>query len=370
MSDRLRILHTESSTGWGGQEIRILTEMRGMLDRGHAVTLVTPEDAQLYPAARKLGIPVHAVPIGRKNLAGLLALRRWLAGRGWAFDVINTHSSTDSWLAAVACVLRPGAPPIVRTRHVSTAVNNGIGTRWLYLRATRHIVTTGEALRQQLHRDNGFPLERMTSVRTGIDLGRYRPLDQGECRRKLGLEDVPTVGIVATLRDWKGHDILFEAWPAIRREVPGVRLVIVGDGPYRDRLDAMVARLGIGESLRFVGHQENVTEWLNAFDVFALPSWGDEGVPQAIMQAMACGKPVVSTPVGAITEAVVADQTGLIVPPRDASALANALIRVLRDPALRASLGQAGLQRARDQFGIDAMLDRMEAVFRAAMEKS
>ena len=370
MSDRLRILHTESSTGWGGQEIRILTEMRGMLDRGHAVTLVTPEDAQLHPAARKLGIPVHAVPIGRKNLAGLFALRRWLAGQGWAFDVINTHSSTDSWLAAVACALRPGAPPIVRTRHVSTAVNNGIGTRWLYLRATRHIVTTGEALRQQLHRDNGFPLERMTSVRTGIDLGRYRPLDQGECRRKLGLEDVPTVGIVATLRDWKGHDILFEAWPAIRREVPGVRLVIVGDGPYRDRLDAMVARLGIGESLRFVGHQENVTEWLNAFDVFTLPSWGDEGVPQAIMQAMACGKPVVSTPVGAITEAVVADHTGLIVPPRDSAALANALIRVLGDPALRASLGRAGLQRARDQFGIDAMLDRMEAVFRAAMEKS
>jgi glycosyltransferase involved in cell wall biosynthesis len=370
VSDRLRILHTESSTGWGGQEIRILTEMRGMLDRGHAVTLVTPEDAQLHPAARKLGVPVHPVPIGRKNLAGLFALRGWLAGQGWAFDVINTHSSTDSWLAAVACALRAGAPPIVRTRHVSTAVNNGIGTRWLYLRATRHIVTTGEALRQQLHRDNGFPLERMTSVRTGIDLAHYRPLDQAECRRRLGLEDGPTVGIVATLRDWKGHDILFEAWPAIRREVPGVRLVIVGDGPYRDRLDAMVERLGIGDSLRFVGHQENVTEWLNALDVFTLPSWGDEGVPQAIMQAMACGKAVVSTPVGAITEAVVADRTGLIVPPRDAPALANAIIRVMRDEAVRTSLGQAGLQRARDQFGIDAMLDRMEAVFRAAMKKS
>lgn len=368
MSDRLRILHTESSTGWGGQEIRILTEMRGMLDRGHAVTLVTPEDAQLHPAARKLGIPVHPVAIGRKNLTGLFALRGWLAGQDWAFDVINTHSSTDSWLAAVACALRPGAPPIVRTRHVSTAVNNGIGTRWLYLRATRHIVTTGEALRQQLHRDNGFPLERMTSVRTGIDLARYRSLDQAECRRMLGLEDVPTVGIVATLRDWKGHDILFEAWPAIRREVPDVRLVIVGDGPYRDRLDVMVERLGIGGSLRFVGHQENVTEWLNAFDVFALPSWGDEGVPQAIMQAMACGKAVVSTPVGAITEAVVADQTGLVVPPQDAPALAHALVRVLKDESLRISLGRAGLERARDQFGIDAMLDRMEAVFRTAMK--
>ncbi len=370
MSSRLRILHTESSTGWGGQEIRILTEMRGMLDRGHAVTLVTPEDAQLHPAARKLGIPVQALPIGRKNLGGLSALRGWLARQQWAFDVINTHSSTDSWLAAVACATRSGAPPIVRTRHVSTAVNNGLGTRWLYLRATKHIVTTGEALRQQLHRDNGFPLDRMTSVRTGIDLQRYRPLDQAECRRHLGLEAGPTVGIVATLRDWKGHDILFEAWDAIQREVPGVRLMIVGDGPYRDRLDAMVERLGIGASLRFVGHQENVTEWLNAFDVFTLPSWGDEGVPQAIMQAMACGKPVVSTPVGAITEAVVADRTGLIVPPRDAPALATAVVRILRDATLSSALGQASLERAREQFGIDAMLDRMESVFRSVMRKA
>lgn len=367
MSEKLRILHTESSTGWGGQEIRILSESRGMLDRGHEITLVTPPEANLYAAALRLGIPVVALPIGRKNLRGLLALRGWLMARNWEFDIINTHSSTDSWLAALACSMTRRTPAVVRTRHVSTPVNSGIGTRWLYLHATKRIVTTGEALRLQLHRDNGFPLERMTSVRTGIDLSEYRPLDRALCRTKLGLADVPTVGIVATLRDWKGHDVLFEAWPAVQREVPDARLVIVGDGPYRDRLDRQVARLGIGATLKFVGHQENVTEWLSALDVFALPSWGDEGVPQAIMQAMACGLPVVSTPVGGIPEAVIADRTGLLVPPHDAPALAVALGRLLRDSGQRSAMGRAGLDFARRNFGIEAMLDRMESVFQAAV---
>ena len=100
-------------------------------------------------------------------------------------------------------------------------------------------------------------------------------------------------------------------------------------------------------------------------DIFVLPSWGDEGVPQAILQAMACGLPVVSTTVGAITEAVADGVTGLIVPPRDVAALGIALARLRDDAALRARLGTAGRARALADFGLDRMLDRMEAVFRA-----
>jgi glycosyltransferase involved in cell wall biosynthesis len=104
--------------------------------------------------------------------------------------------------------------------------------------------------------------------------------------------------------------------------------------------------------------------------VFALPSWGEEGVPQAILQAMACGLPVVSTTVGAITEAVADGATGLIVPPRDVPALGAALAKVRDDAALRARLGAAGRERARRDFGIDRMLDAMEAVFRTVLEKN
>ncbi|RPH59030.1 MAG: glycosyltransferase family 1 protein [Burkholderiales bacterium] len=359
----LSIVHTENSCGWGGQEIRILTEARGFLDRGHRVTLIAPAEAPIAPAAERMGIPVVRMDIRRKRLGSLLALRGWLATHRATVDVLNAHSSTDSWLGALACATLPASPPLVRTRHVSTTVRNRPTTRWLYTRATAHIVTTGEALRRQLARDNGVPLERMTSVPTGIDLTRFVPADATAARVALGLPAKPALGIVATLRDWKGHEYLFDAIARDRTAWREWQVVVVGDGPYRDRLDVRLATLGLAADVRFVGQQQDVVPWLQALDIFALPSFGEEGVPQAIMQAMACGLPVVSTPVGAITEAVSADVTGLIVPPRDAAALAAALAVLRRDAALRARFGAAARARAERDFGLDRMLDAMEAVF-------
>ena len=364
----LAIVHTENSCGWGGQEIRILTEARGFLDRGHQVTLIAPAEAPIAPAGEAMGIPVVRLPIARKRLPALIALRRWLARHRGEVDVVNTHSSTDSWLAAISCATLAHAPPIVRTRHVSTTVRNTATTRWLYGRAAAHVVTTGEALRRQLARDNDVPPERMTSIPTGIDLARFVPGDAAAARARLGLPARPALGIVSTLRSWKGHQYLFDALAADRAAWAGWQVVVVGEGPYRDRLDAHLARLGLAGDIRFVGQQRDVVPWLQALDLFTLPSYGEEGVPQAIMQAMACALPVVSTSVGAIAEAVDAEVTGLIVPPRDATALGAALARLREDPGLRRRFGAAARVRAQERFGLDAMLDRMEAVFRRVLE--
>jgi glycosyltransferase involved in cell wall biosynthesis len=365
----LSIVHTENSCGWGGQEIRTLTEARGFADRGHDVTLVAPAEAPIASAGERLGLRVIRLDIRKKRLPAFLRLRRFIADNRARIDVVNTHSSTDSWLAALACATMADAPPIVRTRHVSTTVASRPTTRWLYGRATAHVVTTGEALKRQLGRENGVPLDHMTSVPTGIDLARFVPGDAAAARAKLGLPPRPTLGIVATLRDWKGHDVLFETLARDRAAWDGWNVVVVGDGPYRDRLDAQLARLSLADRVVFAGQQEDVVPWLNAMDVFALPSWGEEGVPQAILQAMACGLPVVSTTVGAIGEAVEDGVTGIIVPPRDVPALGVALARLRDDPPLRARLGEAGRARALADFGLDRMLDAMEAVFRAALRK-
>ena len=359
----LSILHTESSIGWGGQEIRILTEMAGMQARGHRVHLLTPESAEIFPAAQLRGIPVSAIPMVKQRVPALLALRRWLVRHAHEFDIVNTHSSTDSWLTTLAAQSVSAVPPIVRTRHVSTAVNRSAATAWLYNRAA-HIVTTGEALRRQLHRDNGVALERMTSIPTGIDLLQFQPRPRHEMRRKLALPERPTIGIVATLRDWKGHDYLLDAFASLRMPHPEWQLVIVGHGPAYERLSDRVATMGLSDSVRMCGNQDNVAEWLSTFDLFVLPSFGDEGVPQAIMQAMACGLAVVSTPIGGISEAVLHEQTGLLVPPRDAAALARALVTLMTDAPRRAAMGAAGMARAHTNFGIENMLDRMESVFR------
>ena len=362
----LSILHTESSIGWGGQELRILTEMEGMQRRGHRVHLVTADIAEMLPAARARGLAVDALSIAYKTPRGLRELRKWLRNNALGFDVVNTHSSTDAWLVAMAGATIPGMPPVVRTRHVSTPVNNSWTTRWLYQRATRHVVVTGEALRAQLVRDNGFDASRITSVRTGIDLDRFRPRDRAAARVQCGVDARPAVAIVATLRDWKGHDDLLDAWSAL--QVKGWQLLVIGDGPRRDHLERRVAEMGLASDVRFTGNQDDVPAWYACADIAVLPSYGDEGVPQSLMQAAACGLPAISTTIGAIAEAVRDGKTGLLVPPRDVKAFASALSYLMTHDELRSHMGRAARQYAERHFGIDRMLDAMEAVFAGVVD--
>src|SRR5208282_1153726 len=351
----LSIVHTEASAGWGGQEIRILGEASGMLARGHHVRLVTPIETPIAAAAARAGIPVTALPIERKGLQDFWSLRRWLGAERMQVDIINTHSSTDSWLTAIACATMRDPPPIVRTRHVSTEINEGAATRWLYADATAHIVTTGEALRSQLLTRLRIPNNRVSSVPTGIDLTRFVPGDVYAARRQLGLRPRPALGCVATLRDWKGHDYLLEAIALDRSGWSGWSVFIVGDGPHRPKLEAHLAALELGDLVCFVGRQDDVVPWLQAMDLVTLPSFGEEGVPQAIMQAMACGIAVVSTPVGAIAEAVEDELTGLLVAPRSAEALSVGLARLRDDEPLRARFGAQARLRALRDFGIGPM---------------
>ena len=364
----MRILHTESSLGWGGQEIRILAEMQGMQTRGHATQLLCPRESRIFEEASRRGIAVTALPIARKRLVGLRALRQWIAEH--PVDVINTHSSTDSWLTALASSTLKHAPPIVRTRHISAPVPDNAPTRWLYTRATRSIVTTGEALKAQLVRDNRFQAERIVSIPTGIDLGHFQPLASPEDKRALRMRlmlplDAQVVGIVATLRSWKGHRFLIEAFAQIARA--DVHLLIVGDGPQRAALEGLVAGLQLGLRVTLAGNQADVLPWLQATDVFALPSYANEGVPQAILQAFACALPVVTTDAGAIGEVARDGETALVVRMQDAADLARALERLLADPQLGLELGTRALELVRRKHGIDAMLDGMEAVFHAAL---
>ena len=349
--------------GWGGQEIRILTEAAGMIGRGHRITLITPHEASIYREGKARGLDVVALAIERKKIAGLTAILRWL--RRNPVDVINTHSSTDAWLAALACQFLKKPPPIVRTRHISAPVPDNMATRWLYDTATKRIVTTGERLRNELIDRNGFDPNRITSVPTGIDTNRFVPGDKREARRRLGLsESRPTLGIVATLRDWKGHSYLLEALAGLPDH--GLWLLIIGDGPQREALARQIDRLGLQERVLMPGNQADVVPWIQALDVFVLPSYANEGVPQAILQAMSCAIPVISTPVGSIMEAVRQNDTGCIVAARDPAALREAIVRLLGDAELRLRFGNTGRKLVLEKFGLAVMLDKMESVFLAA----
>lgn len=362
MTIPLKILHTESSCGWGGQEIRILNEIKGMMERGHTIELITPAEAEIYDAALSLGITTHALPISRKKLSSLFKLKQWLRHNHHRFDVINTHSSTDSWLVALANLKQK--KPIVRTRHVSTPINQSKATKWLYHSASNYIVTTGEALRQQLHNENGLDLDKMCSVPTGVNFDIFSSIPLTTARKSLNLDQEAFIfGIVATLRDWKGHSYLFEAYNEFIKTHPNTQLIVVGDGPHQRVLEKQLQDLNIKNKVTFVGRQQNINLWVNAFNVFCLPSYGEEGVPQALMQAMAVGCAVISTPVGAIREIVKHEETGLIVPPKDIKSLYEAMTRLYKDPAERKKLGDEASVHIHKNYGLESMLDQMELIF-------
>jgi glycosyltransferase involved in cell wall biosynthesis len=359
----MKILHTESSCGWGGQEIRILEESRGLIGRGHQVSVACPAHAKMTIEAPRFGVPVIALPIEFKTVAGLMEMRRQLTTQ--PVDIVNTHSSADSWLTALACATITNPPAIVRTRHISAPVSGNFANRWLY-RQTRAIVTTGESLRKHLIDVLGLDFLKVVSIPTGIDTERFVPADdKATAKAALGLESVfRYIGIVATLRSWKGHLFLLDAFAQL--DHPDLRLLIVGEGPMLEPIMEKVAALGIANRVILAGQRTDPERWLQALDVFCLPSYANEGVPQAILQAMLCGLPIVTTPVGAILEAVADGDTALVVPPRDAAALAIAISRLLDDPALAARLGTAARRRASADFSMESMLDHMEQFFLGA----
>lgn len=362
VSSPMRILHTEASLGWGGQEIRILTEAMEFSARGHAVHLVCDPRSDIFSAARTYGLECSTIPM-KKSLAGWRAMRATM--RRFRPDVINTHSSIDHWLAATGRIGVGLSPAIVRTRHVSAPVSRNRATRWLYNSGAETVMTTSDAIVEELTTDGFLPTSRTASVPTGIDTKRYAPGDGSAARAALGLPaDKFLFGIVATLRSWKGHDYLLSA--LARMADPEIMLVMVGDGPREDHLRRRIEELGLGERVVMAGRQAAVTPWLQAFDAFVLPSYANEGVPQALLQAMACSLPVVSTPVGGIPELTGGLAGVSLVPPKDEDGLASAMRELVLSRPAAGDL-DALRRRVEERYSLAIMVEKAERSFRQAI---
>lgn len=366
-NNKYHIVHTESSGGWGGQEIRTLNEIREFIKEGHPVTLLCDANTPMSTRAKEYGIPTVELPMGKKTFKGLFAIRHWIANND--FDIINTHSSSDSWMVALGMRLTLKRKPLVRTRHVSAPVSNNRATRWLYQKASNHIVTTGEKLRETLIRDNNIAPDKVTSVPTGIDCDAFVPAkDKTAVRQQLGL---PTnkiiIGIVATLRSWKGHQYLIDAFAQLDK--PDTHLLIVGNGPQWDNIHQQIDRLNISDKVTLCGEQKDVIPWLQSMDIFVLPSYANEGVPQGLMQAMACGLPVISTDVGSITEIVKHGDTGFIVNQKSQASILDAIQFLLDHDDEKSRVAQQGTLHTRKTCSIKYMKKNMQEILSATIKR-
>ena len=362
MTGRVTVLHTESSLGWGGQEQRTLRECLGIRELGMRPAVLCPPEAELGRRAASAGIEVFSCRMRKSyDLAALRILLRVLREQG--VDVVNTHSGRDSFLAGVAGRLSPRRPAVVRTRHLAMPITSRISYSWL----PHRVVTVSRYVKEYLVRE-GVPGERIVVVPTGIDLGRFaEDRAPGNLREELGLPaDAPLVGSVSVLRGKKGHRSLLEAAPSILAAFPRTVFVIAGTGPQEKNLRNAIDVLGLSGSVRMLGHREDVPNVLLSLDLFVLPT-EEEALGTAFVEAMAAGRAVVGCRVGGVPEVVEEGRTGVLVPPGDSAALAEAIRSLLADGELRRRMGAAGRQAVMTRYSAEGMCRGMYDLYRSLL---
>ncbi len=357
------ILHTEASLGWGGQERRILVEALAMRQRGHRLAFACDYRGELYHRARQHSFPVTPLTFGgAHNFGAWIRLRRLLESD--VPDILNTHSSLDSWVGSLAWRSLRNRPLLVRTRHLSTRVKVNRRTRWLYQNPAA-IITTGQVTKELIMERLGVPAQRIFSIPTGVELTEFLPQEKN--RELLAHIKIPAdafiFGSVAVLRSWKGHLYLLEAFQKLIADGIRAYLLLVGEGPYRVLIEEKIVRLGLQPWVRLSGFRDQVAPWFALMDVVVLASYANEGVPQSLLQALAMAKPVVGTTVGGIPEVVIDAETGVLVPPRDPQALARAMGRLRADADLRRELGRRGRKVVMERFSMEQMAAEIEAVY-------
>lgn len=358
----MRILHTECSNGWGGQEIRILRESIGMRKRGHEIVMVVVKGGILATKAREEGFTVYELPFSKPRAPLILAhLLRII--RKHNIDLVNTHSSLDAWIGGFAA--RFGRVKVVRTRHVSTPSKGGLHSRLLYKGLADFVVTTSSRIISPLVQESRIGAHKCKLIATGVDPESLKPGPQAVARfrAQLGVSDEEClVGTVCVVRSWKGIEDFLRA-AHLLRDIKQIKWVIVGGG-YLDRYKSLAAELALEQIVQFTGHLEDPAPAIAALDIFALLSTANEGISQACLQAAYLKKPLITTTVGGLPEVCRHKETGILVPPRKPTEVASAVLSLYDDPEGRKQLGERARQLVENKFTMQHTLDQMEQVYK------
>jgi len=358
---KIPIFHLITELNIGGAE-KALTRLLVHLDRDR----FAPTVACLYGGDGPVAEEIRALNISVIDL-GMTAKWRWdslwrlyfLLHREYPI-ILHTwmfHANVPGRVLGRLV----GVPVIISSERTM-----GMEGRWRYWLnritsvLTDRVVCVSQQVADFIVQEVGISRHKTLVVPNGIDVRNFEHLPtKQQARAMLGLSfDRILIGTVARLDRVKRLDVLLQAMRSLR----DVHIVIVGDGPERVRLEAMSARLGLASHIHFVGQQDDVRTWLAAMDVFVLSSdW--EGMSNAVLEAMAAELPVVATTVGGTPEVVVDGMTGLLVPPRDPQALAQAIHALLVDPERRNKMGQAGRDRVRHHFTVERMVEKTESLY-------
>jgi len=370
----MRVLHVESGPNWGGQEVRNVTEVQWLQEHGHSAWLACDPRSESYRRAPERGVTPVSLPFSKPGYLGsawsLLRLCRRLQ-----VDMIQTHSPLDAWVALPAHLL---GWPVVRSRNILNPVPPNIRA-FIYRHGCRRIIATAGCIKTGLVNLTKVPEVKIDVVGEGVDTCQFDgQADGAGFRAGLGIPPrAPLVGMIAMLRGEKGAIDFAKAALRCLSEMPEARFVIVGEGPQRQRIEETIstglAKLGVGPEsgppIVLAGYRTDTPQALAAMDLVVIPSH-IEARCRVLAEAMFMGRPVVASRVGGMIEVVDEGSTGLLVSPRDAAAMAQAILQLLRDPDTRARMGQRAQDKARAEMTLDGVMAQTLAVYQRAIRET
>lgn len=367
MDKTIKILYVNYSLNTGGIETLIL-ELARRIDKSRFSPAVCVFEAggKLQAEFVKLGIPVYVLQKG-KGTDFCLPLKLAKLIKKEKFDLVHTHNQA-AWLYGAVAALLSGTK-IVHTNHTTADYHNYHARRWHLIEwvlslITQKITTVAKSVAEYMINTEGIPARKIEVIYNGVKAELYEQDSGGERQKEeLGLDDNHfIIGNVARLVANKDHRTLISAFKIISGRMPEARLVIAGDGPLKDELRSQIEDLGLQDTVKLLGNRRDIPDLLKIFNLFALSSLR-EGFPVVLLEAMASGKPVVSSDVDGNTELVIDDETGLIVPPGNPSAMAEAIERLARDRQKTKIMGANGRKRIKALFSFEKMISGYERIY-------
>lgn len=365
----MRVLQVCSAEGIGGGEAHVADLAVALSERGIDVELAVRPQSALpgLVGTRGRGLRWHQFALRNAvDVPSARALARIVEER--EVDVVHAHVARDYPVAALACRWAPRAR-LVLTRHHYLPLKRNPLSRMLFAKA--HVIAVSESVRATVIRSLDADARRVVTIPNWIDLARYRaPRDRHLERERTGVMRRVAVALVGQITPLKGHGELVRAAAMVAAERTDVEFLIYGEdhepgSPFLLKLEALVAELGLQGMVRFLGYTSDLPGVLAAVDVVVVPSW-NEAFSLVTAEAMAAGKAIVASNAGALTELVADHKTGLLVPPRDAGALARAILRLASDPALVEALGR-NASHAAARFAREPRIDQVVALYERAL---
>ncbi len=367
MTQQAKVLYIIDKGGIGGTTSHLTSLMRSLDRERFAPSLCfLIRGGEQEPTLRRLGVPITILGLRRlygiRALGGFLRLVRWI--RQEQFDIVHTYLFSANVFGVLAA-RAAGIPVIISSRREVVDWMKP-RHRWAARLANRfcHAIVCGSsAIRESVLADERAEAAKLVTIYNGVDCARFAVVDRADRRGSLlGERARVIVMAVGHLSPIKGHTHLLDAAPEVLRRCPETTFVLVGDGPLRQALEAQARRLGVRDRVRFLGKRQDVPRLLAMADVVAIPS-RSEGFSNAVLEAMAAGKPVAATDIGGNREAIRHGENGWLMPAADPRGMAEALATLAGDAALRRRLGEEARRTVEERFTLLQMVHEVERLY-------